>query len=116
MKGSGSFRWQFCAIFGNMMRKFHARMVRFSRLSKIDGLAKKIFKAPTPANTGVGVDADSPISGSFQFPPVRHVQKDSIAGLVDTERLSFFVNMRDHHFRHFAGVRRKAPLPEALSF
>lgn len=59
---------------------------------------------PTPANAGVGVDTDSLISGSFQFPPVRHIQKDSVAGLVDTERLSFLVNMRDHHFRHFAGI------------
>ena len=76
--------------------------------------SQKISKPPTPANAGVGVDADCPISGIFQFPPVRHVQKDSVAGFVDTERLSFLVNMRNHHFRHFAGIRRKAPLAKTL--
>jgi hypothetical protein len=43
-------------------------------------------------------------------------QENPFPGLINAECFPFFIDVGDHHLRHFVGICRKAPLSEALFF
>ena len=49
----------------------------------------------------------------IHFAAIGHIHQDTLAGLVDTQRFAFLVDMRNHQTGNFIGICGKAPLAQA---